>query len=207
MAETDPASTARVLLRVCRGEAAASRELFPIVYEELRGLARGLLRRERPGHTLQTTALIHEAYLRLVDRSLAGVDSRTHFVAIAARCMRQILVDHARVRGAQKRGGDRERNPLDDAVAAFEQDGTDLVALHEALERLGAADERKARVVELRFFGGLTIEEAASVLGVSPKTIEADWHLARAWLRRELDGGTGEANASAGPGHGPRRSG
>ena len=187
MPAPDPGQTTRILLRLRDGDAGAAGELFPLVYEELRGLAGGLLRRERADHTLQATALIHEAWIRLCDQTRLGAQDRAHFVAIAARSMRQILVDHARRRNAGKRGGGRERVDLDAALAFHEGRGLDVLALHEALERLAALDARRSRIVELRFFGGLTIEEVGVVLGLAPKTVEGDWYLARAWLRRELD--------------------
>ena len=188
-----PGRTTKILLRVCRGDADAAEELFPLVYDELRGLARGFLRRETPGHTLQPTALIHEAYLRLIDQDKTELQSRSHFVAIAARSMRQILVDHARRKKAHKRGGEWMKINLDEALAEYEESGLDILALHDSLAKLEQMDGRKARVVELRFFGGLTVEEAADVLEVSPKTVEADWYMARAWLRGELgEAGNGD---------------
>ncbi len=164
----------------------AADELLPHVYGELRTLARALVRRERRGHTLDATALLHEAYLRLCAGALPDLRDRRHFVAIVARSMRQVLVDHARGRGTLKRGGDRLRVTLHDTALTASCDAIDVMALDEALSRLAAMDERKCRVVELRFFGGLTFAETADVLGIAPKTIEADWYAARAWLRREL---------------------
>jgi len=181
-----PAKTTMILQQARRGDRSAVEALLPRVYEELRGLAQAYLRNERAQHTLQPTALIHEAYLRLIDQKTVGYEDKTHFFAIAARSMRQILVDHARARRAQKRGGDLVAVTLDSALAFCEDQGLDVVALGDALNRLAALDERKAKVVELRFFGGLTHEEAAGVLGISPKTAEADWYMARAWLRQAL---------------------
>jgi RNA polymerase sigma factor (TIGR02999 family) len=172
------------------GDQQALDELTPLVYEELRNRAARYLRRERPGHTLQTTALIHEAYLRLVDARDVHWQSRAHFFAIAANLMRRILVDHARRRDAGKRGGLQVRLPLDDALAAADETDVDLLAVDEALDRLVAFDPQQARVVELRFFSGLTVDETAAVLGVSPKTVKRDWSVARAWLRREIGGGS-----------------
>jgi RNA polymerase sigma factor (TIGR02999 family) len=172
------------------GDQRALEELTPLVYEELRQRAARYLRRERPGHTLQTTALIHEAYLRLVDAKDVQWQGRAHFFAIAANLMRRILVDHARRRNADKRGGSFIRVPLDEAVAvavAKEVD-VDLLAIDEALDRLAAIDPQQARVIELRFFSGLSVEETAEALGVSLKTVKRDWSMARAWLRREIGG-------------------
>jgi RNA polymerase sigma factor (TIGR02999 family) len=168
------------------GDERALEELTPLVYEELRHQAARYLRRERPGHTLQTTALINEAYLRLIDAKDVKWQSRTHFFAIAANLMRRILVDHARKRDAEKRGGAQMRVTLTDVFAASEDSNVDLLAIDEALERLEKLDSQQARVVELRFFSGLTVDETATVLGVSPKTVKRDWSVARAWLRREI---------------------
>jgi RNA polymerase sigma-70 factor (ECF subfamily) len=172
-----------------RGHAAAMSELLPIVYQELRRVAAGYLRRERPGQTLQATALVHEAYLRLLREQQVSWQNRAHFCAIAANSMRQILVERARARHAAKRGGDRQRITLDEAVAPAHADdaGVDIDALDQALTRLAALDAQQARLVELRYFGGLTIEETAEVLGVSPATVKRSWVVAKAWLRKELD--------------------
>jgi RNA polymerase sigma-70 factor (ECF subfamily) len=164
-------------------------KLIPIVYEELRHQAARYLRRERPGHTLQTTALIHEAYVRLIEQKNVHWQNRAHFFAIAAQLMRRILVDHARSRQAAKRGGSDIKLPLDEAMVASERREVDLVALDEALERLAAIDLQQSRVVELKFFSGLTVEETAEVLGVSPRTVKRDWNVAKAWLRREISEG------------------
>lgn len=159
---------------------------MPLVYDELRRLAAGYLRRERPGQTLQPTALVNEAYLRLVkDKNLAW-QNRAHFMAIAAHSMRQILVDRARARGSLKRGGSRRRITLSEAAAAAEGLSVDVIAIDESLDRLAALDAQQARIVELRFFGGLTVEETAEALGISPATVKREWSVARAWLRREL---------------------
>jgi RNA polymerase sigma factor (TIGR02999 family) len=172
-----------------RGHAAAMSELLPIVYQELRRVAAGYLRRERPGQTLQATALVHEAYLRLLREQQVSWQNRAHFCAIAANSMRQILVERARARHAAKRGGDRQRITLDETVAPAHGDdaGVDIDALDQALTRLAALDAQQARLVELRYFGGLTIEETAEVLGVSPATVKRSWVVAKAWLRKELD--------------------
>jgi RNA polymerase sigma factor (TIGR02999 family) len=171
------------------GEKEALDRLTPVVYAELRRRAAHYLRRERAGHTLQTTDLIHEAFLRLVDQTNVRWQNRAHFFAIAAQLMRRILVDHARRRRRAKRGGSAIVVPLDEAQVAAEQSNTDLLALDEALTRLAALDPRQSRIVELRFFGGLSIEETAAVIGVSPTTVKDDLNVAKAWLRREMNGG------------------
>ena len=161
-----------------------------LVYSELRRLAHHYLRQERSGHTLQPTALVHEVYLRLAPQraAAAGWDDRGHFVGVAAHLMRQILVEYARGRGRAKRGGkDRKRVPLDESIAVIDPASCDeWEALDEALNRLARLSPRQAHIVELRYFGGLTVEEAAGILNVSPKTVKRDWSIARAWLRREL---------------------
>jgi RNA polymerase sigma factor (TIGR02999 family) len=161
--------------------------LLPIVYDELRRLAAAYLRRERPGQTLQPTALVHEAYLRLIKDRPGRWQNRAHFCAIAAHSMRQILIERARARGALKRGGVQARVTLDEGLVAGEPRAIDLVALDDALERLEQLDAEQARLVELRFFGGLTIEETAEAMGLSPATIKRHWTVARAWLARELE--------------------
>ncbi len=168
------------------GDVEAQERLFPVVYEELRLLASQRLRRERRGHTLQTTALVHEAFLRLVDPERAQWESRAHFFGAAANAMRQVLVNHARDRGRLKRGGDRRRLELADALAAVTVDDRDLVALDDALASLAAVDARKVRIVELRYFGGLSVEEAAACLDVSPSTVKREWAAAKTWLLREI---------------------
>lgn len=159
---------------------------MPFVYDELRRLADHYLRQERPDHTLQPTALVHEAYLRLVDQSRVEWQSRAHFIGVAAQLMRRILVDYARRHHASKRGGFREKLSLDEAVDYSQTRDLDLVALDDALNALEQFDERQSRIVELRFFGGLTIEETAEALGVSPATVKVEWNMAKAWLRREI---------------------
>lgn len=170
-----------------KGRGLSAGALFPVVYAELRRLAHHYLARERPGHTLQATALVHEVYLRLVPRGNAAWDDRRRFVAIAAHVMREILIEHARSRGRLKRGGDRERVWSTAAAPAVDAGFERWEDLDRALDRLAALDPRQASVVELRYFGGLTVEETATVLAVSPKTVKRDWSVARAWLRRELD--------------------
>jgi RNA polymerase sigma-70 factor (ECF subfamily) len=169
------------------GDQAALDELLPLVYDDLRRQARRYMRAQPAGHTLQTTALVHEAYLRLVGQSSVEWKGRAHFFGVAAKAMRSILVDHARARGAAKRGGSARTITLDEARAiAGPQASVDVLALDEALGRLAELDSRKSRLVELRYFGGLGIDEAAAVLGVSPATVKREWTTARAWLRREL---------------------
>ena len=161
-------------------------DVFPAVYEELRRVAHRHLRGERPGHTLGTTALVHEAYLELAKLDHVRWPGQAYVLAAASRAMRRILVDHAVARRAQKRGGGVSAEPLDDAVAMAVERGDDLLALDEALDRLTAVSERSARVVECRFFGGMSVEETAEALGTSPATVKRDWTTARAWLNREL---------------------
>jgi RNA polymerase sigma-70 factor (ECF subfamily) len=170
------------------GDQSALDKLTPLVYAELRQQATRYLRRERPGHSFQTTALINEAYLRLIDAKDVRWQSRAHFFAIAANLMRRILVDHARRRDAEKRGGSQLRLTLDEGLAVTKETNVDLLAIDEALDRLATIDPQQARVVELRFFSGLSVEETASALDVSPKTVKRDWSVARAWLRREIGG-------------------
>ncbi len=178
----------RLLLGWRHGEKAALDHLMPLVYRELRKLASGYLRSERHDHTLQPTALIHEAYLRLVDQKMPEWQSRAHFFGVAARLMRQILVDHARNRRASRRGGDQHKLSLEDSPQVFSHAQTEeLLAFDEALSKLAALDERKSRVVEMRSFGGLSVEETAEALGISAPTVKRDMRLATAWLRRELD--------------------
>jgi RNA polymerase sigma factor (TIGR02999 family) len=176
----------QLLLAWSDGDKQALDRLVPLVYDELRRLAQNYMRRERAGQTLQTTALIHEAYLRLIDADRVQWRNRAHFFGIAARLMRQILVARARERGCQKRGGGAERVSLDEAMVIDERLDENLVALDEALGELSQFDARMAQVVEMRFFGGLTEEEIAAALDVSTKTVRRDWRLARSWLRRKL---------------------
>jgi RNA polymerase sigma factor (TIGR02999 family) len=170
------------------GNSAALDRLLPIVYEELHRQAQRYLRRETPGHTLQTTALVHEAYLRLVDQRQAHWQNRAQFFGIAAQLMRRILVDHARRHQAAKRGGSAIPVSLEEGEVAAAQSDVDLVGLDDALTRLASLDPQQARVVELRYFTGLGIEETAEAIGISPATVKRDWAMARAWLRRELGG-------------------
>ena len=189
---TAPPSSHQVtelLVRWREGDRRALDELMPLVYKELRRLAAHYMRGERPGHTLQTSALVNEAYLRLAAHEEIQWQDRAHFFAVAAQAMRRILVDHARRRGNLKRGGGAPRVALDEALIVSEERVAEVVALDDALERLAEIAPRKSQLVELRFFGGLSIEEAAGVLGVSPGTVMRDWTFVKAWLRREIAGG------------------
>lgn len=192
MAPGDPAPDARDrVTRALGGAADGVRRIdtiLPDVYDELRRLAASHLRRERPDHTLQPTALANEAYLRLVDERQVEVHGRAHFFAVAARAMRRILVEHARARDAQKRGGDRERVPLEAAAVALDAPNLDVLDVEPLLDALASLDERKARVVEMRFYAGLTLPEVAEAVGVSLSTAEDDWYFARAWMKDRLDG-------------------
>src|SRR4026209_2527395 len=177
-----------LLAGYARGDKEALDKLMPVVYDELRRQAARYLRRERAGHTLQTTALIHEAYVRLVDQRNVQWQNRAHFFGIAAQMMRRILVDHARTKKRAKRGGSDIKVSLDDATVTVKAQDLDVVAVDEALTRLAKIDEQQSRVVELRFFSGLTVEENAGVMGISPATVKRDWSMAKAWLHRELSG-------------------
>ena len=183
-----PHAVTQLLIDWTNGSQTARDELMPLVYEELRRLAHRHMGRERPGHTLQTSALVHEAFMRLVDQNNVHWQSRAHFFAIAAQMMRRILVDYARHRRNLKRGGDPRQISLDEAIVSDAR-SAEVLALDDALKGLAKLDQRKSQIVELRFFGGLSIEETAGVLGVSPGTVMRDWTLAKAWLRREITGG------------------
>jgi RNA polymerase sigma-70 factor (ECF subfamily) len=183
----DEQDITQLLLAWNEGNREALDKLMPLVYDELHRQAARFLRRERSDHTLQTTALIHEAYLKLIDQREVNWESRTHFFAIAANLMRRILVDYARAKKREKRGGDALKLPLEEAIlVAGKEKSYDLMALDEALTRLEKIDERQARIVELRYFGDLTLEETAGVLRVSRTTVADDWAMAKAWLHREL---------------------
>jgi RNA polymerase sigma-70 factor, ECF subfamily len=183
-----PEGITQLLIDWGKGDQAALEKLMPLVYSELRRLATNYLRRERAEHTLQPTALVNEAYLKLVDQRHAKWQNRAHFFGISAQLMRRILVDHARQRQAVKRGGvEQQRLSITSAQAVMKQPEIDLLALNEALEELTKMDPLHGRIVELKFFGGLSIEETAEVLGISHATVERDWKLARAWLRRQLE--------------------
>ena len=184
----DSKTITEALNGLARGDGAALDLLLPVVYREMRRLAAGYLRSERPGHTLQPTALAHETYLRLVGRENIEWQNRAHFLGVAARVMREILVDHARRRKALKRGGGQALTVFDEALAVAGDRPIAFDDLDQALIDLARLSERQARVVELRYFGGLTIEETGEVLGISPVTVKRDWATARAWLYRELSG-------------------
>jgi RNA polymerase sigma factor (TIGR02999 family) len=185
--ELPRADVTDLLARWQGGDPAAFERLIPLVYRELRQLADNYLRQERGSHTLQSTALVHEAYLRLAAEHSPQMQSRAHFLAIAARVMRHILVDYARRRGTNKRGSGLVRVTLEAAEQSAPAGDVDVVALEDALEALAAIDSQQGQVVELRFFGGLSIEETAEALGISPATVKRDWSTARVWLYRELD--------------------
>lgn len=170
------------------GDEAAFGKLIPLVQPELHRLAHHYMSRERAGHTLQTTELLDEAYLRLIDNTKRSWQNRTHFVAVAAQLMRRIMVDHARERQAVKRGAEAQKVSLDEAALVTETRSKELLALDEALERLAAQDRRKSQIVELRYFGGLTVEETAEFLQLSQRTVEREWNMAKAWLHRALSG-------------------
>ena len=186
MSTPAPQDVTKLLLAWSDGDEAALAQLVPLVHAELRRQARRYLRGERAGHTLQTTALVNEAYLRLIDARQVRWQNRAHFFAVSARLLRRVLVDHARARRYQKRGGGARQVALDEAMALGKQRDEDMVALDEALSALAKVDARKAQVVELRFFGGLSVEETAEALKVSTETVKRDWRLAKSWLKRRL---------------------
>jgi RNA polymerase sigma-70 factor (ECF subfamily) len=181
-----PQQVTQLLVAWGGGDRAALDELMPLVYGELRRLAHRCMKRERPGHTMQTSGLVNEAYLRLVDQKNINWQGRAHFFGIAARLMRQVLVDYARRRRYAKRGDDARRVPLDEAMIVSKERAADVVALDDALKSLAEIDPRQSQIVELRFFGGLSIEETAEVLAVSPGTVMRDWTLAKAWLHKAI---------------------
>jgi RNA polymerase sigma factor (TIGR02999 family) len=186
MTEPSPHAVTQLLLKWRQGDQAALDELMPIVYDELRRLARRYISRERTGHTMQTSDLVHEAYMRLIDYTRIQWQDRSHFMAVAAQAMRRILVEHARARRGAQRGGGRLRVTLTEAADVACEQASDLLKLDEALSGLAALDPRKARIVELRYFGGLSVEETAEVLGISRATLLRDWQTARMWLMRDM---------------------
>jgi RNA polymerase sigma-70 factor, ECF subfamily len=188
LATPSPGAVTELLRAWSDGDDGALERLLPLVEAELRRMARGYMARERSGHTLQTTALVNEAFLRLTDARRVRWQDRAHFLGISARLMRRVLVDHARARGYLKRGGGAERVTLHEGLVAAPDPALDVVALDRALEALAKVDARKSRIVELRFFGGLSVEETAEVVHVSPDTVKRDWRLAKLWLLRELEG-------------------
>lgn len=186
MARSSPHQVTGLLIAWSHGDKKALDKLVPLVNDELRRLAHHYMGRERSGHTLQTTALVNEAYLRLVDQSEVHWHDRAHFFAVAAQVMRHILVDYARSHARAKRGGQAHKTSLEEAVVASPERAADLVALHEALNELAEVDERKSRIVELRYFGGLTIDETAEVMKISPMTVRREWRSAKAWLYKAV---------------------
>jgi RNA polymerase sigma-70 factor (ECF subfamily) len=178
--------TTQILAAIAAGDARAADQLVPLLYDELHRLAGAVMSRESPGHTLQPTALVNEAFLKLADQDRVEWQGRAHFFAVAARLMRRILVDHARGKGRAKRGGGMKRITLNPELSISPERDEDLLAVDDAIVRLAALNERHANIVELRFFGGLTVKEAAEVLHVSTRTVESDWTMIKAWLRREL---------------------
>jgi RNA polymerase sigma factor (TIGR02999 family) len=184
--ESSPQPVSALLIKWRAGDPEALQALIPLVYQELRRIAQHHLQQERPDHTLQSTALVHEAYLRLMKQGPAEIENRPHFLAVASRLMRQILVDHARGHRAAKRGGGGFKLEVDDAMSVQKTQSVDLIALDDALKELAELDSQQSRIVELRFFGGLSIGETAEIVGVSPTTVKREWATARAWLRREV---------------------
>lgn len=183
---SSPKSITQLLIEWRDGDETALNRLIPLVYEELHRLAHHYMRRERPGHTLQTTALVNEAYIRLVDHKGMRWQNRAHFYAVAAQAMRRILVDYARSRDCAKRGGGANMVELEEAATVVQRQASDLVALDDALSELAALDPRKSQIVEMRYFGGMSVEEMAEVLRVSPITVMRDWSTAKAWLLRAM---------------------
>ena len=192
MAGPSSAEITGLLARWSQGDEHALDHLAPLVYRDLRRMAARLLRNERPGHTLQPTALVNEAYMKLAGDARIQWQNRAHFFAVASRVMRQILVDHARSHGRAKRGGRVAVLPLDEALVFAPERSADLLALDQAMERLDRVDSRKVKVVEMRFFGGLNNEEIAQVLQISPNTVMRDWNMAKAWIRREIESNTND---------------
>jgi len=197
--DSPQANIAALLSELAQGKQDAAEALTSVVYDELKRLARHYMRRERPNHTLQTTALVHEAYLKLVCQQSPNWQCRSHFFGIAAQLMRRILIDHARGHLREKRGGAKQTLPLDEALVFSPEHSEELVRLNEALERLSTIDARQGRIVELRFFGGLSVEETSQLLDVSEKTVKRDWAVAKAWLRGELRRSDGNVPRTMGP--------
>jgi RNA polymerase sigma factor (TIGR02999 family) len=184
--QRDKQTITMMLLKASEGNAEAMSELLPLVYQELHEMASNFMRSERTGHTLQTTALVHEAYLRLIDQKHVDWKNRSHFFAVAAQAMRRVLVDYARKHKAAKRGGGQEKIPLEEAAVVSEAPAEELLVLDEALGKLKLLDERQSHIVELRYFGGLTIEETAQALGISPTSVKREWSMAKAWLYQQV---------------------
>ena len=201
--ENDPtdshqAEVTGLLLDYAQGNQVAADKLIPLVYDELKRLARNYMRGENSGHTLQTTALVHEAYLNLVRQNDVNWQSRAHFIGVAAQLMRRILIDHAKGRLRKKRGGETVVMPLNEALTFSPEHSEELMKLDEALKRLSKVDARQGRIVELRFFGGFSVEETAEFLGISPRTVKRDWVVAKAWLRSELRASDGDFSNQVG---------
>lgn len=189
MPETNPGEVTRVLREISGDEnGEASNRLFGLVYDDFRALAHSYFRSQSPNHTLQPTAVVHEAYMKLVDRDAANYNDRNHFFAVGALVMRQILVNHAVAKGTKKRGGEARKLQLDEAAVFLPQKDEDVLAIDDALKELAKLNETHSKIVELRFFGGLTIAEVAEVMGVSTRTIDREWRMCRAWLRSYLEG-------------------
>jgi RNA polymerase sigma factor (TIGR02999 family) len=186
MASPDQSQVTEILRAVSAGDSQAVNRLIPLVYEELRSMAKGYMQRESKGHTLQPTALVNEVFIKLVDQDRVNWRGRSHFFAVCAQAMRRVLVDHARTKHRAKRGGGERPISLDEKLVISQERTEDLLALDDALNKLARLDPRQAKIVELRFFGGLTVQETAEVLGVSNRTVENEWTMVRAWLRREL---------------------
>ena len=191
--EADHGEVTILLAKLTEGNQEAASELIPLVYSEMRRLAGAYMRRERGDHTLQPTALVNEAYLKLVEQRSVDWQSRSHFFGIAAQVMRRILVDHARGHMRDKRGGGQKPVPIDEALVFAPEQSEEFLKLNEALERLSKLDERQGKIVELRFFGGLTVEQTAELMGISPKTVKRDWSMAKAWLHGEMKEVHGDA--------------
>lgn len=190
MSERGPSEITQMLIELTGGNKDVVNQILPHIYDELRRLAGNYLRRERSDHTLQPTALVHEAYMKLIDQKKVKWQNRAHFFGIAAQVMRRILMDHARKHSAEKRGGEAEKLPIEEEILVVSHGrSAELLALDEALEKLAQFDETKAKIVELRYFGGLSIEETAEVMGVSVPTINRHWRMAKAWLHAEVSGG------------------
>jgi RNA polymerase sigma factor (TIGR02999 family) len=199
MDQPDREDVTILLAELTKGNKEAASKLIPMVYDELRRLAESYMRRERGDHTLQATALVHEAYLKLVEQRSVDWRSRAHFFGIAAQVMRRILVDHARGHLREKRGGELQEVPMDEALEFAPAQSLELIKLDEALARLTKLDPRQGKIVELRFFGGLTVEQTAELLGISPKTVKRDWSVAKAWLYSEVRQTDGDVPGAMGP--------
>jgi RNA polymerase sigma-70 factor (ECF subfamily) len=184
--ESPSGNVTRLLSDLANGDATAEAKLIPLLYDGLRHLAANYMRRERPDHTLQATALVHEAFMRLTEQKNVSWQGKAHFFGVASQLMRRILIDHARGHLRAKRGGGGKKLSLEEGILLTEARSEELLAVDEALDRLGKLDQRQARIVELRFFGGLSVEETAGVIGISPKTVKRDWSMAKAWLYGEL---------------------